>query len=100
MNENMRDVTSKRPFTLVINVTSSQSCDITTFSTGVSCLELEKLEYFHIKMKRLRERGNESTKMKYIITVVVQHLISFPLPVKLLHLLLVYHSQQLVQLMS
>lgn len=38
MNENMRDVTSKRPLTRVINVTRSQSCEMTTFSTGVSSL--------------------------------------------------------------
>lgn len=35
----MRDVTSNRPLTRVINVTSSQSCAMTIFSTGISDLE-------------------------------------------------------------
>lgn len=47
----MRDVTSNRPLTRVINVTSSQSCAITIFSTGISDLEiLSKTKKLFIKV--------------------------------------------------
>lgn len=53
MNENMRDVTSKRPLTRVINVTRSQSCEMTTFSTGISSL------FFNMRKEQIFELNDQ-----------------------------------------
>lgn len=76
MNENIRDVTSKRPLTRVINVTSSQSWDITTFSTGTSCLRLKNREIYDETESKYEEIKRVS------FTVAVQRWFAFPLRAK------------------
>lgn len=89
MNENIRDVTSSRPLTRVIIVTSSHSCDMTIFSTGMSCLwkqrGREEKNTFHVKNMKNAPPKRAHWK-KQIITVAVRHLFSFLPPTKRPHL--------------
>lgn len=67
----MRDVTSKRPLTRVISVTRSHSCEMTTFSTGISALYLWQ-STIKIDMNDYQWKLLHKKPLNGVLTVVVR----------------------------